>query len=110
MFELLRKVTLAGIGAVDLTQEKIEVFAKQLVQRGETVEDKTKLIKSVTAKIVEEAEHLKKNIDHLADRVVTRLTQPSNSDRESTAKDHEIATLRAEITDLRARLEKLESQ
>lgn len=105
MPELLRKVVLAGIGAVDLTQEKIETFARDLVQRGETVEDRTKLIKNVTSRIVEEAEYLKKHIDCLADRAVTRLTEGKPS-----VNDQEIVTLRAELADMRARLEHLESR
>lgn len=57
---MLRELLLAGIGAVSLTQEKINEVAHELIRRGEqTAEDKHKIISNVMYSFQKQKDFLK---------------------------------------------------
>jgi poly(hydroxyalkanoate) granule-associated protein len=103
ILEMTRKVLLAGIGAVALTQEEIEKFVNKLIDRGEIAEkDGRKLINDVVDKrrkrveeVRTEAEDgLDKRIEHLLER----MNVPTKAD---------IDALSAKITTLTKKVDEL---
>ena len=85
MLEMARKVLLASIGAMALTQEEIEKFVGKLVERGEIAEkDGRKLIKDIMdRRRTKKAEVRSDTDDELEKRmedVLSRMNIASKSD------------------------------
>lgn len=85
MLEMARKVLLAGIGAVALTQEEIEKFVSKLVERGEIAEkDGRKLIKDVMEKRRKKGEEVQDEVEdefgRRMEEVLARMNIASKSD------------------------------
>lgn len=85
MLEMARKVLLAGIGAVALTQEEVEKFVNKLIERGEIAEkDGRKLIKDVMEKRRRKAEEASAEVEETyesrMEEVLARMNIPSKSD------------------------------
>ena len=105
MLEMARKVLLAGIGAMALTQEEIEKFVGKLVERGEIAEkDGRKLIKDVMErrrkKSAEVRSDTEDEVEKRMEEVLTRMNIASKSD---------IDALNRKITTLTKKLDDLES-
>lgn len=88
LLEAARKVLLAGIGAVALTQETIEDFVSKLVERGEIAEkDGKKLVGEVMEKRKKQAEKGTKTaqdeMDKRVETILGRMNVPSKSDIDS---------------------------
>ena len=84
LFEAARKVLLAGIGAIALTQETIEDFVSRLVDRGEIAEKEgRKLINEVMAKRKKEAEKGQDELTKRVETVMDRMSVPSKADIEA---------------------------
>ena len=81
LFEAARKVLLAGMGAVALTQDEAEKFVDKLVERGEIArKDAKKLVREVAEK------RSKRGRDELDKRVqefLDRMNIPTKSDLEA---------------------------
>lgn len=107
MLDMARKVLLASIGAVALTQEEIEKFVQKLIERGEIAEkDGRKLIKDVMERRKRKVEETEVEIEEERDRwmadIMARMNIPSKSD---------IDALSAKITALTEKVDELrESQ
>lgn len=100
LYETTRLILLAGIGAVSLAQEEINVFLDRLVERGEMAEaDARKLVREV----VDRREKLEKE---RRQQVVgsRRAAQPVPATRA------DIDALTARITDLARQIEELRKQ
>lgn len=83
LFEAARKVLLAGIGAMALTQEGIEDFVGKLVERGEIAEQDGKaLVGDVMEKRKKDAQKAEEDMDERTDKVLSRLNIPSKGDIE----------------------------
>ncbi len=96
LFELSRKVLLAGVGAAVLAQDEISDFVDRLVERGEIAEqDARKLVKEVVEK-------QQKFIDDV------RAEQSQKHSRYATRSD--IEELTARILELNKKIEDLQSQ
>lgn len=85
MLEMARKVLLAGIGAMALTQEEIEKFVSKLIERGEIAEkDGRKLINDVMEKRRRKAEEVSVEAETAyegrMEEVLARMNIPSKSD------------------------------
>ena len=81
LFDAARKVLLAGIGAVALTQEAIEDFVNRLIDRGEIAEkDGRKLIKEVMDKRKKNAEKAEDEVTKRVETVMDRMSVPSKAD------------------------------
>ncbi len=96
IFDLSRKMMLAGIGAAVLAQEEIERFANRMVERGEIAEkDARKLVKE----ILDRREKMERDR-----RAEETRSQPS------VATKADIEALTAKIADLNKKLEELKKQ
>ena len=106
MLEMARKVLLAGIGAVALTQEEVERFVHKLIERGEIAEkDGRKLIKDVMEKRRRKAEEAsveaEETYESRMEEVLARMNIPSKSD---------IDALSSKITTLTEKVDELSKQ
>ena len=103
MLDLARKVVLATIGAVALTQEELEKFVHKLIERGEIAEaDGRKLINDAREKRRKKTEDVKSGTEGQIDRrmedLLGRMNIPSKSDIESL--NEKIAALSEKIDEL----------
>lgn len=106
MLDMARKVLLAGIGAVALTQEEIEKFVSKLIERGEIAEkDGRKLINDVMEKRRRKAEEVsteaEATYESRMEEVLARMNIPSKSD---------IDALSRKITALTEKVDELSKQ
>ena len=104
LFEMARRVLLAGVGAVALAQEEVEAFVNKLVERGEIAEkDGRKLIKEMMDKRRKKAESVVEEVsDDMDQRIETmlhRMNVPTKTDIEALSK--KIATLTKKVDELK---------
>ena len=79
--ETVRRVLLAGIGAIALTQEQIEKFVDQLIERGEIAEKEGKtLLKEIMEKRKKDAEKAEDEFTTRMETVFKRLNVPTKND------------------------------
>jgi poly(hydroxyalkanoate) granule-associated protein len=105
MLEMARKVLLAGIGAMALTQEEIERFVGKLVERGEIAEkDGRKLIKDIMErrrkKSAEVRSDTEDEVEKRMEEVLGRMNIASKSDID--ALNRKITTLTKKLDDLQS--------
>ena len=101
VFALARKVLLAGVGAVALTQEEVEKVINRLVERGEIAEqDGKKLMSEVMSKRKKEAKKAEDEMDKRINEIMGRMNVPTKSD---------IDALSAKITALTKKVDELKS-
>jgi len=103
MLDLARKVVLATIGAVALTQEELEKFVYKLIERGEIAEhDGRKLIKDAREKRRSKTDDVRSGTEGQLDRrmedLLGRMNIPSKSDIETL--NSKISTLSDKIDEL----------
>lgn len=106
MLDMARKVLLAGIGAVALTQEEVEKFVVKLIDRGEIAEkDGRKLINDVMEKRRRKAEEItteaEVTYESRMEEVLARMNIPSKND---------IDALSRKITALTEKVDELSEQ
>ena len=96
LFEAARKVLLAGMGAVALTQDEADKFVDKLVERGEIArQDGKKLVREVAEKRSKRGrDELDKHVQDLLDR----MNVPTKADFEA---------LSAKITALSEKVDEL---
>jgi poly(hydroxyalkanoate) granule-associated protein len=107
--EALRKLLLAGIGAVALSRDETEAFVNRLVERGELAQkDAEKLLREVQSKLRRstpnvgaQAEKVGSRVEQGMEEFLNRLNIPSKRD---------IEDLSAKIAQLAARVEELRKQ
>lgn len=81
LLEAVRKVLLAGIGAVALGKEEIEDFVDKLIERGEIAEkDGRKLVREVMERRKKDAEKAEDEITLRVESVMDRMSVPSKAD------------------------------
>lgn len=98
MFELIRNILLAGLGA----QEKIKESIDELVKRGELSESQgAKIIKEWTEKADRSTSELRGDISEIVNKTLEKMNIPSRED---------IEKLQIKIEALSARVEFLEKQ
>lgn len=96
LFEIVRKVALASIGAVGLAQDELEDFINRLVERGEIAEkDARKLMREVSEKRGKHTEH---QVEKQFEKMLDRMNVPTKSD---------ISELGAKITTLTHKVDEL---
>jgi polyhydroxyalkanoate synthesis regulator phasin len=97
----LRRVLMAGIGAVALAQEEIEDFVNKLVERGEIAEkDGRKLIDDIKERRQQKAEEAEEKLEQRFEGILERMNVPSRRDiRELNEK---IAMLAEKVDTLKA--------
>ena len=99
----LRRVLMAGIGAVVLTQEQIEDFVSKLVERGEIADgDARKLVGDVIDRrkrmVQDGTRKAEEELDKRIEGLLSRMNIPSKS---------EIDSLSQKIADLSSKVDEL---
>jgi poly(hydroxyalkanoate) granule-associated protein len=96
LFETARKVLLAGMGAVALTQDEAEKFVDKLVERGEIArKDAKKLVREMAEKRSKQGrDELDKHVQDFLDR----MNVPTKSDLEALSA--KIAALTEKVDEL----------
>lgn len=103
MIEMVRKVLLASIGAVALTQEEVEKVINKLIERGEIAEkDGRKLVKELMEKRRKKATEVKEEseeeFEKRMEEVLARMNIASKSDVDSI--NRKLTTLSKKLDDL----------
>ena len=103
MVEMVRKVLLASIGAVALTQEEVEKVINKLSERGEIAEkDGRKLVKDLMEKRRKKAAEVKdeteEEFENRMEEVLARMNIASKSDIDSI--NRKLTTLSKKLDDL----------
>jgi polyhydroxyalkanoate synthesis regulator phasin len=100
MLDLARKVLLAGIGAVALTQEEIEKFVNRLVERGEVAEkDGKKLVGDVMERRKKQAKRAEDEMDKRVEEILGHMNVPTKADIEGLSA--KISALSKKIDELK---------
>jgi len=100
IFESVRKVLLASVGAVSLAQSEVEELVNKLIERGEIKEkDGRKLIDELREKQRKQAKKAEKELDKRLDDILARLNIPTRSDIDALNK--KIAELTKKIDELK---------
>jgi poly(hydroxyalkanoate) granule-associated protein len=100
LLDALRKLLLAGIGAVALTQETIEDFVNRLIERGEIAEkDGRKLVHEVMDKRKKETQKAEDEITKRVESVMDRMSLPSKADINTLSE--KIAALSKKVDELK---------
>jgi len=100
LLEALRKVLLAGIGAVVIAQEEIEDLVNKLVERGEIAEkDGKKLVREVMDKRKKEAEKAEDEVTKRIEEILDRMNVPTKADIDSLGE--KIAALTKKVDELK---------
>jgi polyhydroxyalkanoate synthesis regulator phasin len=96
MVDALRKLLLAGLGTIDLTEEKAKAIFNDLVARGEMSEKEAKeLISSWTKRAAEHRGRLQEDIDQAVQRALSAM---------GIARKAEVEALKAKIDELEGKL------
>lgn len=99
----LRRVLLAGVGAMALAQEEVEDFVNKLIERGEIAEkDGRKLVNDIRerrkSKTQASTQRLEEEVERRMESLLNRMNVPSKSD---------IEKLNAKITELSKKVDAL---
>jgi len=110
VFEIVRKLILAGIGAFALSREEAEAFLNRLVERGELAQkDAQKLfeeaMESFRKTAVPQSDQVQTNLNNLAAQFETSFEQFLN--RLNIPSKRDIDELSAKIAQLALRVEEL---
>jgi poly(hydroxyalkanoate) granule-associated protein len=93
----VRRVLMAGVGAVALAQEEVEEFVKKLVDRGEIAEkDGRKLVDDILEKRKTRAKKAEDALESRIEGLLERMNVPSKNDIDALSKK---ITLLAEKVD-----------
>lgn len=96
---MARKVLLAAMGAVALTQEEVERIVAKLVERGEIAEqDGKKVVGQVMERRKKEAKKAEAELDKRVEDLLSRMNVPTKGD---------IDALSAKITALSKKIDEL---
>jgi poly(hydroxyalkanoate) granule-associated protein len=96
---MARKVLLAGIGAMALTQEEAERFVDKLVERGEIAEkDGKNLVRDMMERRRKDSKRAEDQMDKRIEDLLHRMNVPSKAD---------IEALSAKITALTKKVDEL---
>ena len=96
MVDALRKLLLAGLGTLDLTEEKAKSVFNDLVARGEMNEkDARELVSSWTKRASEQRERLQQEVDQAVTKAMTAM---------GLARRSEVEALVSRVADLERKL------
>jgi poly(hydroxyalkanoate) granule-associated protein len=96
MVDALRKLLLAGLGTLDLTEEKAKAIFNDLVARGEMSEkDARELVQGWAKRAAEQRTRLQQDVDEAVSRAMNVM---------GLAKKSEVETLNARVADLEQKL------
>ncbi len=103
--DVLKKLTLASIGAVNMTREKIEEIFDEMVKRGEMTDDeRSDAIKNFVEKSAEGAGKLKERVEEIAGKFAEKFS--SRFDDQISSLAEKIEKLSAKVADLEKKIKK----
>jgi len=98
----VRRVLMAGVGAVALAQDEVEDFVNKLVERGEIAEkDGRSLVKDIFERRKERAQKAEDALDKRVEGLLDRMDVPSKRDIDKLSK--KITLLAQKVDELKAR-------
>ncbi len=99
MFNLLKNVMFASVGAAYLTKEKAEEIVNELIAKGQLSKDeKTQKVKELTEKAEEKVKELRSYLESQVKKAIDTVRGPERE---------EIESLHAQIAELRKQIESL---
>ena len=100
LLEMTRKVLLASVGAVAMSQDEIDKFINKLVERGEIAEkDGRKLIREVMDRRKKTTKDAEDEMSKRVEDILDRLNVPTKSDIEALG--DKIAVLSKKVDELK---------
>jgi poly(hydroxyalkanoate) granule-associated protein len=97
---MARRVLMASIGAVALTQDEMEKFVTKLVERGEIAEkDGRRLVQDVVDRRKSQTVKVEEQLDHRIGSILGRMNVPTKADIE--ALEAKIVALSKKIDELK---------
>jgi poly(hydroxyalkanoate) granule-associated protein len=100
LLEAFRRLLLASIGAVVITQEEIEKLINKLIERGEIAKkDGEKLMKEVMEKRKKEAAKSEDEVNKRISDILDRMNVPTKADIEALGE--KIAALSKKVDELK---------
>ncbi len=103
--DVLKKLTLASIGAVNMTREKIEEIFDEMVRRGEmTNDERSEAIKNFIEKSADGAGKLKARAEEIAGKFAEKFS--ARFDDQISALAKKIEKLSAKVADLEKKINK----
>ena len=101
--DILKKLTLASIGAVNITKEKAEEMFDEMVKRGEmTTDEKSEAIKSFVDKSSQSAEKMKEKMEEMAGKVAEKFS--SKLDKKFEELNSKMEKLSKKISDIEKKM------
>lgn len=98
----LRRLLLAGIGAVSLAQDEMDEFVNKLVERGEIAEkDGRKLVSDIRARRHQKARETEERLETRLEGLMERMNIPSRKDVETLS--DKISKLTEKVDELTAK-------
>jgi polyhydroxyalkanoate synthesis regulator phasin len=98
--ETFRRVMLAGIGAVALTQDEVEKFVDKLIERGELAEkDGRKMVREMIDRRKKKSEGAEDEFGKRVGQILDRMNVPTKSDIDAISE--KISALTKKIDDLK---------
>lgn len=100
MLATVRKILLAGVGAVALAQEEVEDFVNRLIERGEIAEkDGRKLIEDIQERRKKKMEETEGELESQIEEVLHRMNVPTKADIDALSR--KITTLTKKVDELK---------
>jgi polyhydroxyalkanoate synthesis regulator phasin len=112
MKDLLTKTMLAGIGLAAISKDKLEEFAKDLIEKGNLTEQEgRKFVKEISGYAEKTKGELEKQVNKYVEKALDRMDLVRKSEieeliRMDLIRKSELEELRATILELQIRLEK----
>lgn len=87
MIELIKKAFYTGLGAAELTREKIEDLARELSEKGKVSESEVKkFVDEMISKSQERKDQVKKQIEKMTEDALKKMNLASREDLEALEK------------------------
>ncbi|MFZ5766366.1 MAG: phasin family protein [Thermodesulfobacteriota bacterium] len=87
MIELIKKAFYTGLGAAELTREKIEELARELADKGKLSESEVKkFVDEMLGKSQERKDQLKKQLERVTEDVLKKMNLASRDDLDALEK------------------------
>ena len=87
MIDLIKKAFYTGLGAAELTREKVEELARELSEKGKVSESEIKrFVEEMLAKSQESKEQLKKQLEKVSEETMKRMNLASRDDLDALEK------------------------
>jgi poly(hydroxyalkanoate) granule-associated protein len=100
LMETVRKIMLAGVGAVALAQDEIEELVNKFVERGEIAEkDGRKLVRELRDRRKKEADKAEDEVAKRVEDILARMNVPTKADIEALGE--KISALSKKVDDLK---------